>query len=426
MLLPCLLLSCSGDNDLYPIRESAASGGSLGGGREGSGGAPSATGGASVGAGGATGGLAGAVGTGGCQPGGDADGDGYSAGDGDCNDCNPAQNPGAFEVDGNGVDEDCSGVADDDVACDAELPEEGDAVAAARALGICRQTTADASGSTRSWGLVSARYVFPDGTTASLEADEAMECPDSQAAPNESSHGILANFGPQVWPRQGATFVALSSGVARASVQPVPGAWGLSPAGGFMCTRSWAPPGFPPETFTTCGDGLASMESEHSVYDGIALELVLRVPTNARSLGFDFNFYSYEYPEFVCSTVSDAFAAFLVTGASDAVRTQNITVDSDGNPFGVNNLLLEVCEPCSLGTHELEGTGFNGELDGVPNAATGWLRTRASVIPGSLITLRLAIWDAGSEWWDSTVLMDNFAWELDPHEPTTTRANLAP
>src|SRR5258708_4876851 len=42
----------------------------------------------------------------------DHDGDGFSAQDGDCNDCDPNMNPGAYDVDKNGLDEDCSGVAD--------------------------------------------------------------------------------------------------------------------------------------------------------------------------------------------------------------------------------------------------------------------------------------------------------------------------
>src|SRR5262245_485529 len=50
----------------------------------------------------------------------DHDGDGFSFTDGDCNDCDPSANPGAFDVAGNGVDEDCSGTPDDEPAnCDA-------------------------------------------------------------------------------------------------------------------------------------------------------------------------------------------------------------------------------------------------------------------------------------------------------------------
>src|SRR5687768_10069353 len=46
-------------------------------------------------------------------PGGDIDKDGFPAGSADCNDCDPNINPAAFDVAGNGVDEDCSSIADD-------------------------------------------------------------------------------------------------------------------------------------------------------------------------------------------------------------------------------------------------------------------------------------------------------------------------
>jgi MYXO-CTERM domain-containing protein len=56
----------------------------------------------------------------------DADGDGYATDEGDCNDRNAAVNPGAREICGNGVDDDCGG---GDMACptDAAMPPPVDA-----------------------------------------------------------------------------------------------------------------------------------------------------------------------------------------------------------------------------------------------------------------------------------------------------------
>jgi hypothetical protein len=373
----------------------------------------------------------------------DADRDGYSTQDGDCDDCNAAVNPGAFDIDGNDVDEDCSGQADDELgSCDDDLAPEGDAELAAQALGICRTTSTTATAAERSWGLLSARFVYPDGSTTSLAPDDAMDCQAESAAPEPLSHGILRAFGPNVGARQGSSFVALSSGVARAGAYVLDGDRGESPSGAFMCTRSRLPEGFPASSYATCGDELAALEGDahdpNSAYDGMALELELRAPTNARGISFDVNFYTFEYAQFLCSTFNDAFAALLYSRSPSVPASRNIAFDAQRNPICVNNGFVEVCEPyeyigtrngqpftrsfaCRYGTAELAGTGFDSEVFGGPHAATGWLTTRASIIGGEDFILRLAIWDAGDEWRDSTVLLDNFRWEVVEGGAVTVR-----
>ena len=106
------------------------------------------------------------------DPNSDGDGDGFTPAAGDCNDCTNQMNPGAFDYPGNGVDEDCNGVPDDEpVGCDNQTVDigYGDPVVAAHAIGICRM----AQGS--SWGLVSAKYVKADGSPGM----------------NDISHGLL-------------------------------------------------------------------------------------------------------------------------------------------------------------------------------------------------------------------------------------------
>jgi len=360
----------------------------------------------------------------------DKDQDGFTGAQGDCNDCDKLVNPGAFDVAMNNVDEDCSGKVDDEPGeCDTGLPLDGDPIAGARALGICRMASATAQGKDRTWGLVKAAYVFPDGTTAAIARGDNT-CGRTGDPPNPLSHGILPSFGERVKPRAGAAMVALSSGIARSGTNRH-ATHGESPDEAEMCTRSRTPAGFPVSSYSTCGD-LDAPTGATNANDAIALELVIRVPTNAASLSFDFDFYTFEYNEFVCTDYNDAFVALLYSKAPGLPANHNIAFDSQMNPVSVNNGFVEVCTPwqyegmkgnmpftrdfpCKLGVLDLARTGFEG------HAATGWLQTQTNVVPGEELTLRFAIWDAGDEILDSTVLIDNFRWDAKPGSTVTVR-----
>jgi hypothetical protein len=317
----------------------------------------------------------------------DADEDGWTGAQGDCNDCDANTNPGAIEVipdpsDGTGggggvgeylaADEDCDGTPDNVLMpCDEGLAIAGtDAMDAARAIELCKQTTGD-----QDYGVVSATWVRAGGG----------------ATPANLHMGILDGFGTNVTTREGARMLALSSGTARDASDP-----------GF-CSHSCgengsgsAPPGFPqPVPGCPVGD---------SVYDDVGLQLQLRAPTNATGYRFEFKFYSNEYPEWVCDEYNDQFIA-LVAPAPMGSQNGNISFDSAGNPVSVNIAFFDVCQGCPLGTGELQGTGF-GNAEG----GTSWLQTTAPVTGGEEISLRFATWDTGDEAFDSTTLIDNFEW----------------
>jgi hypothetical protein len=347
------------------------------------------------------------------------DKDGWSPNQGDCNDCDPNVNPGAIDVlqqnDGGAPtwgDEDCDGKPGDSaMACDQSLALD-DVVAAdgAKAIELCMQ----AGATDRKYGVLSATYMRADGTAFASG-------PGLQV-------GLEPAFGTNVKPQAGQTMLVLSSGHSRTVGQ-------TGACNGISCQTNptaTAPTGFP-QNDPACPPTPA-------IADDVALELKIRTPTNATGYSFNFKFYSFEYPDWVCDSAGydDQFialvtpppaGAYVPTGSAGG----NISFDSNHHPVSVNLGFFDVCDSttlqsrfashcktgcpplpspaCPLGVGELAGTGFDVWHSGVgPAGATRWLVTQAPVTGGSEITIRFAMWDAGNAQFDSTVLIDNFHW----------------
>ena len=326
----------------------------------------------------------------------DSDGDGYPL-KYDCNECDPNVNAGAFDVPGNGIDEDCNGTPDDEPEdCDKSLPMAAtDAFDGAKALGLCKKATDD-----KMWGVVEATWVKPDGT--------------SQTQP--LGQGVLPSFGVNA-AQTGGAVLAISSGTARG-----PNDSGYKSVGGYSKGyTSGTPAGYPKES-PACSGGAGG--GFGGANDGAALKVKIRVPSNAKSFKYQQNFFTYEFPSFICSTFNDFFVTIMDPKPAN-LPDGNIAFDQDGNPISVNNSLLQVCKPqpaggkqfnCPLGDSTLAGTGFEG------HAATGWLTTTAPVdtVRGKEITLMWTIWDQGDGILDSTALIDDFQWSVDAADGTQT------
>lgn len=386
----------------------AGSGGVAGQGQGGDGGI--GIGGGGPGSGGGGGGIN-------CTPGGpddDVDGDGYTPTQGDCEDCDPNRNPNAVEVpteDGaTAYDEDCDGLIDEDdsVLCDDGLAvDDEDPYSAARAMELCK-TSADGV----EWGVVAAEWVLADGTPP----------PAGNLQNFHLGHGILSAFGFNVTTQAGVRMAALSSGTAR---QPTD--IGYKDVGGFSKGYTCGhPQGFPKES-PSCPGSITGQPN-----DATGLEVEIKPPSNAKGFSFDFKFYTYEWPGFVCSTYNDFFVALLEpfpAGQADG----NIAFDKMGNPVSVNNAFIEVCGcegnppapcfaggktfDCPLGDIDLLGTGFG--FDGCAfcqdHGGTGWLRTNAPIEkPEDNIKVRFAVYDSGDGVLDTTTLIDNFRWIAKP------------
>lgn len=393
------------------------SSGGAGGNAGGAGGSGNNGGVGGIGIGGAGPGGANTGGSINCTPGGendDVDGDGYTPAQGDCEDCDPNRNPNAVEVpteDGaTPYDEDCDDVIDEDdsVLCDDGLAvDDQDPISAARAMELCKTSVNPGE-----WGVIDAKWVLADGND-----------PPAFALQNfHLGHGILSGFGPNVTTQAGARMAALSSGTAR---QPTD--LGYSDVNGFskgyQCGH---PQGFPKES-PSCPGSITGQPN-----DATGLEIEVQPPSNAKGFSFDFKFYTYEWPGFVCSTYNDFFVALLTpfpAGQTDG----NIAFDKMGNPVSVNNAFIEVCgcpgnppNPCQaggksfdcpLGDFDLIGTGFGFDSCSFceDHGGTGWLRTNAPIDkPAEKITIRFAVYDSGDGVLDTTTLIDNFRWIAKP------------
>lgn len=282
------------------------------------------------------------------------------------------------------------------VSCDDTIEESGDddPVSAARALGLCQLD----AGSSDEWGLIRAQYTRANG----------------KGEPAELTHGLLERFGSAISPTEGSRLLALSTGTARDSDDPE----FASPDGVEHGYKSDTPEGFSAESESCPG-----IEFETKAYDSVALELELRTPSNAKTLSFDFNFFTYEFPNYICSEFNDFFVV-LMDPAPDSAVSRNISFDNVGNPVSVNNGFLEVCKaqkaggkdfPCAQGSEELEGTGFEH------HASTGWLNTSVPVEGDTIYTLRFMIWDAGDPVLDSTALIDNLRFTTERTVEPQTR-----
>ena len=382
----------------------------------------------------------------------DADGDGVTTCGGDCCDattdgCGDPKlvNPGAFEAPGNTVDDDCDGMVDNVVAasCDSGMTSNSsNAIDYAKAIELCQTATLQDS----KWGVISARFILPSGA----------------GAPNANQRSIRPVFGGTAV-KGGSSFVVLSTGHAAAMAQANPGY--ASFQGGAVIGATSAMPGdwlSANNNNLPNAPGCPEPNGGTTAYDPIMLELKIRTPTNAKSFKLSTNFFSSEYPEWVCSAFNDFFVVLLDStwnGTPANPADKNLAIyQSPTNqkyPVGVNLAygntgLFTVCKNgptgCAttsgavagtintcMGTAELASTGFDVANPapqftddpgycGTNNQAgggTGWLVTSGNVKGGEIITLRIAVWDTSDGYYDSVSIIDNFQWSVDASTPGT-------
>ncbi len=403
----------------------------------------------------------------------DCDGDGWKVADGDCCDvpgscgANPELvNPGAIEVIGNGLDDNCNGKLDlfdleDTVPCDTGLASDTtDPNDFAKALGVCRTTLENPQAlKDKTWGLIQAEIMRADGSALA----------DNRALSLRSYFGKIA---PATL--EGQRAVVMSSGIASDSNQTNPGPIAASqasnpstthnlPAGSSVNISTCNDPYCIKDWFSTangtlkkanelpvapnCGSGNVQADTAN---DSVMIRLRLRAPTNARAFSFNSYFMSSEYPEYVCTTFNDQFIALVTTAQPTSPIPnpvdKNLMVFNDGKdlwPVGINvahgTSLFSVCDSqmakpncwdndisagsCFLGASQLVDTGFGVDTNN-PNSCTHgggtfWLTTSGNINPGEVVELRFAIWDVGDSAFDSLAVIDGFKWLANATLPGT-------
>ncbi len=348
----------------------------------------------------------------------DEDLDGWTVCENDCCDrttqCeNPAVvNPGAVEVTGDTIDNDCNDQTDEvPTGCSTVAKFSGTtALDLVNAMDIC--TTA----LNGSWGIVGTPTLTRANGAGSI--DNLQIAVSQQFGTDESNIAIFPP--PPSAGVPGGTMAVLSSGRARDMNDP--DATALKTYRYETSNLNSAPADFTtphgglPQTSATCPAGTYANDS-------VMLTLQLKVPTNALSFSFNFRFFSQEYWKWTCDTdgYNDFFIAMLYTGAAGIPADKNISFDQNSSYISVNSsAFFTVCEAksgytCPDGASALAGTGYgekyyydatNYDMGG----GTKWLTTAAPVVPGETITLKFVIWDTNDRDRDSLVIIDNFKW----------------
>ena len=297
----------------------------------------------------------------------------------------------------------------------------------ALAIDLCTQSTEDSF----TPGLLSAALTEADGVGTPAQQYSIQSAFGSNNSPLFGSSLVVLSTGSPVNVGQ-AGYISYEPGLNTGTSSAMPSDW-LSAHGGVVPTA----PGCP---------ALSGTLAENPVM----LTLRIRVPNNARSFSVNANFFSADYPEYVCSAYNDIFLVLLdsaYAGAfpnpSDKNLAQYFTTGSKVYPVGVNlafgdtglfTQCVDSATGCSAGiagttnacqsTSGLVGTGMGvaENICGAANlvgGATGWLTVLGNVVPGETITLRMAIWDTSDGTSDSLVLLDNFQWSATIATPGT-------
>jgi Bacterial Ig-like domain len=159
------------------------------------------------------------------------------------------------------------------------------------------------------------------------------------------------------------------------------------------------------------GGGSGTPSHGDNVFDLVTLRVDVNVPAGRNCLRVDFRFLSDEFPEFVGSTVNDAFVAeldtsnFTINPDASVNAPNNFAYDSAGNLVSINT--------AAFSETEAAGTTYDG--------ATPRLRASTPITPGAH-SIYFSVFDQGDDILDSAAFLDALRLDTAPADACTQGA----
>jgi len=300
-------------------------------------------------------------------------------GGGDCMDYSALVSPEHVEILGNGFDDNCDGLIDD------QLP--------INAIADC--TNLPCVGHTLQAALCSLEICFGPANVGGVTITSPTE------SDIDNMWEAVAHFGAadnDLAPRAGSSYLILSTGQATGT------------------DHNQAMGG------TTLPDPYPKFT--HQTVDAAQLQLTLTAPDGATGFSIDTVFLSAEFEESVGSASSDKF--YMLLKAPETTNDETIVINhtpclKDSWDFDLPTETGFDCfmsvntvfgESCTGPTTDLTGTGYECNLSSpAGGSSTGWLQTRWPIQQGETFSLTLLIHDTADGQHDSSVIIDNFHWE---------------
>ena len=297
-------------------------------------------------------------------------------GAGDCQDYSALVSPALEEVPGNKIDDDCDGLADNEVLesdCTG-IPCTGDSLQSL----IC-----------------ATELCFGPDTLVSVEITSPTESNTKGMFAAVAHLGSPAN---DLAPMAGPSYLVIETGdVASTSNDKV--------VGGSPVEDPF--PKFP-----------------HKSHDAIEIVVTMKAPEASTGFRIDSLFLSAEYEEKIGKAGTDKFYLILNAPTSTGGEPKVINYGPCVSPelyFDAAVASAPVCfigvnsnwgESCANPATNIAGTGFECGPDGpAGGSTTGWLRTWHAVEGGEKFTLTFHIHDTNNGSIDSAAIIDNFVWE---------------